>query len=257
MIARILEFLPRLIALSLAAIALAGCDSRRTAESPSESTSGTVALFKEGKGILFTEETESFLNTEVAEVLEKPVIRRFEKAAQVYRSPSLENPGGATVLLNAEEKKRVHVGQPVKLKSLDGGAEFTGNLIRIDASAQSAFGQVEALVEFAGSEASHPVGRFLNASFAAAEARPAFAVPKSALLSTAEGSFVYVVNGGWLTRTRVQPGTRDGDFVEVEDGLYAGDAIVTKGVENLWFVELSALKGGQPCCPVPKNKSGK
>ena len=30
-----------------------------------------------------------------------------------------------------------------------------------------------------------------------------------------------------------------------------------KGVDNLWFIELSALKGGTPCCPVPKKDAGK
>jgi len=28
--------------------------------------------------------------------------------------------------------------------------------------------------------------------------------------------------------------------------------VAVKGVQNIWLVELSALKGGTPCCPVKK-----
>jgi multidrug efflux pump subunit AcrA (membrane-fusion protein) len=77
-------------------------------------------------------------------------------------------------------------------------------------------------------------------------------VPKSALLSGAEGDSVYTVNGTHLTRTRVKAGMTREDRVEIRDGLYAGDIVACKGVEGLWAVELSALKGGTPCCPMPK-----
>ena len=92
----------------------------------------------------------------------------------------------------------------------------------------------------------------MTATLTNGEARPVFVVPESALLVTADGSYVYAVNGTHLTRTRVKTGAASEGFVEIEDGLYAGDSVAAKGVDGLWLVELSALKGGTPCCPVPK-----
>ena len=66
----------------------------------------------------------------------------------------------------------------------------------------------------------------------------------AALLRTATGTFVYVVNGANLLRTPVKPGASDGAFIEILDGLYAGDVVVTHGVEHLWLTELRLTKGG-------------
>jgi len=61
-----------------------------------------------------------------------------------------------------------------------------------------------------------------------------------------------VVNGTHLTRTRVKTGASSEGLVEVQDGLYTGDSVAVKGAQNIWLVELSAIKGGTPCCPVKK-----
>ena len=72
------------------------------------------------------------------------------------------------------------------------------------------------------------------------------------MLVAADGTYVYAVNGTHLTRTRIKTGAASEGLVEIQDGLYAGDSVVVKGVQNIWLVELSALKGGTPCCPVKK-----
>lgn len=72
-------------------------------------------------------------------------------------------------------------------------------------------------------------------------------LPADALLRTAKGDFVYVVNGPWLLRT---PVTVQGDHLAgftVSDGLYAGDVIATRGVRVLWLAELQAINGGVGC----------
>ena len=33
-------------------------------------------------------------------------------------------------------------------------------------------------------------------------------------------------------------------FIEITDGLYAGDVVATGGVEQLWLTELRLTKGG-------------
>jgi multidrug efflux pump subunit AcrA (membrane-fusion protein) len=94
----------------------------------------------------------------------------------------------------------------------------------------------------------------LTATFLIGEPRPVLVVSRSALLTAAEGTFVYAVNGTHFTRTKIKIGATTDGFVEVEDGLYSGDKVVAKGMESLWLIELSALKGGKPCCAVPRRE---
>jgi hypothetical protein len=132
---------------------------------------------------------------------------------------------------------------------------LAGTLTRLDTEFYSRLDQVEALVEFTGSQEQVTVGAVLSAAFVVGEPRPAMAVPESALLTAADGTFVYAVNGEHFTRTKITPGARHDGFVEAKDGLYPGDMLVVKGVEGLWLIELSALKGGTPCCAVRKNET--
>ena len=66
-------------------------------------------------------------------------------------------------------------------------------------------------------------------------------------LRTVEGAFVFAGNGSVYTRTAVQIGAEAGGFVEITDGLLAGDQVVTNGVAALWLVELRSTKGGAGC----------
>jgi multidrug efflux pump subunit AcrA (membrane-fusion protein) len=67
---------------------------------------------------------------------------------------------------------------------------------------------------------------------------------RSAVLDGATGTFVYVVNSGAYLRTPVKVGARSADFIEITDGLYAGDVVVVTPVDQLWLAELRLTKGG-------------
>jgi multidrug efflux pump subunit AcrA (membrane-fusion protein) len=232
-----------------------GCNSKKPAENAAPEND-KVSLFKEGKGILFSVETKKLFGLEIAEVTEKPMPRRLRKTAQVYRPGREGIPASAMLLLSAEEAKELKVGQPVKLKAGD-APEICGTLVLLDPQAHTVLAQIEALVEFADPHQLLPGGAFVTATLINGETRRVFVAPESALLTTADGSYVYTVNSAHLIRTRVKPGAVIDGFVEIEDGLYAGDSVAAKGVDGLWLVELSALKGGTPCCPVPKKKAEK
>ncbi len=73
------------------------------------------------------------------------------------------------------------------------------------------------------------------------------AVPISALLRTVRGDFVYVANGDWFLRTPVVTGAANATHIEIKEGLYEGDAIVTQGVRALSLSEIQALNGGVGC----------
>lgn len=237
-----------ILLLALVLIALAGCGSNKGESAAPES--GKMSLFKEGKGVLLTDETKKLFGVEMAEVMEKPMQLRLQRTAQVYRGGDGAR-AGAMLLLIAEEAAELKAGQPVALQA-GGTPEISATLVRLDKQAQTVLGQVEALLDFDDPQQRCPAGAFVTVTFTNGEAKPLLVVPESALLRAADGNYVYTANGDHLTRTRVKPGAASGGFVAIEDGLYAGDSVVTKGADNLWLVELSALKGGTPCCPVPK-----
>lgn len=65
-------------------------------------------------------------------------------------------------------------------------------------------------------------------------ARSSVAVPELALVREGDSSFVYVVDANMKAkRLSVETGGRDGNLVEIVDGLIAGDKIVTEGVVKL------------------------
>jgi hypothetical protein len=230
-------------------VVLTGCAPKKPESAAPERDK--VSLFKEGKGVLLSDETKKLFGLEMVEVAEKPMQRRLQQTAQVYRAGREGTPASAMLLVSAEEAKELKVGQPVKLQA-GGALAISGALVRMDTQTQMVLGEVEALVEFTDPQQRYPAGAFVTATFTNGESKPVFVVPESVLLTAADGSYVYAVNGSHLTRTRVRPGAVSDGFVEIEDGLYAGDVVAAKGVDGLWLVELSALKGGTPCCPVLK-----
>jgi len=87
-------------------------------------------------------------------------------------------------------------------------------------------------------------GEFLAATITLPRAEAVTVIPRSAVLQTSEGTFIYAVNGDAYFRTAVKVGSEADGLVEITDGLLAGDAVVTKPVETLYLIELRATKGG-------------
>jgi multidrug efflux pump subunit AcrA (membrane-fusion protein) len=246
-----------LVVASFLGVVLAGCHSRST-DGSGKSEPEKVSLFQKGKGICLPDHLKKEFGVETVEVAEKILPRRQTKTARVYRAARGGQRAEASVLVTTEEAQELKPGQmAVFRRTPNDEAPFSGTLVRMDEHARPVLGQVEWLVEFADAARRFPVGAFLSASFITREAKPVFVVPETAVLRGADGCYVYAVNGAHLTRTPVKIGAVTDGLVEIEDGLYAGDAVVGTGVENLWLVELCALKGGTPCCPAPKKGTGK
>jgi multidrug efflux pump subunit AcrA (membrane-fusion protein) len=237
---------------------LYGCSPKPEPAALEKAESKGIELYQKGKGLLLPEKMKSMFGLELAEVAEKPMGRYLTGTAQVYRRAEADRAALATVLISADEAKELSEGQAVRLMGKKGeAAELTGKLVKLDTRAESYLGQTEALIEIADKAHALVEGDVLTATLTIREPKPVVAAPQSAILGCAEGSFVYVVNGEHLTRTAVKTGTRSDGWVEIIDGLYSGDVVAIKALERLWFIELSALKGGTPCCPVPKKEGAK
>ena len=215
-----------------------------------ESPSG--ASFKAGKGVLVTEETKKILGVETVEVSEQklPVQIRFnlqvfgEKHHHAIRE---DDHTGCDVhgsgFLSREQAAPVRAGQGVQIQGQTTTNEALAGVVLAVEQAQ-ALGEAEVIVGLTNATDKVKPGEFLSAVISLPRAEAVTVIPRSALLRTSEGTFVFVVNGDAYFRTAVKLGAEANGLVEITDGLLAGDFVVTKPVETFYLIELRATKGG-------------
>lgn len=188
--------------------------------------------FAEGRGLALSPEVLEALGVKTTAVEERAIAGELRLLAQVFATQPL-------VLASAS------LGADTALR-LEKTGVFTGaKVVRIDRSTTAATGRAEAIFAIEGErQPARALGEFVEVTLAGAPRPAALTVPHSAILDAAAGTFVYVANGTHYLRTAVKLGVRAGDFVEIADGLYAGDIVVTAPVNQLWLTELRLTKGG-------------
>ena len=213
-----------------------------------ESPSG--ASFKAGKGVVITDETRKILGVEIIEVTEVKMPREFTFNVQVFGEKhrheinSQDHAGcdvQASGLVSSNTRSLVKPGQPVNaLKGTNHVA--TGVVLNIQKGLT--LGESEIVIGLSNASTVLKPGEFVSASISIPREEAVMVVPRSAVLKTSEGTFVYAANGDAYLCTPVEVGSQSGGFVEITDGLLAGDQVVVKPVETLWLIELRATKGG-------------
>lgn len=209
------------------------------------------ATHKEGKGITLLPETKERLNLELTEVQDQKLPLEISFAARVFAS----KPNGefeASGILSTEKIPYLRKGSPVKIQ-LQGGKIVPGVVSRT--STPISTNETEVIVHFASSDPAITHGSFLKVHATAESDEAVTTVPKEALIKGTTESFVYVQNEDAYLRTVVTPGRESADKVEIKEGLFEGDFVVSKAAMDLWLVELRAVKGGQGCCPAPPVKA--
>ena len=231
----------------VAALALAGCQPK-----PGESAAGEGSVeigpkYSAKNGLHVPGDTRLSLGLKTVEVTEQKVPARLDVQLRVYHEGKESILASATV--TPEEAKALKRGQVVRVRA--NGANLTGSVTSVDDRLQKATGMAEVLVELARSNGAPSVGVFLSANVTLESEATVVAIPRAALLECSDGHSVYTVSGESFVRTPVKVGAISGDLVEIKDGLYAGDQVVSQPVMSLWMTELAAVKGGQACCVVP------
>lgn len=222
-------------------------DDHHETESPSS--------YQEGKGLSLLDETRKSLGLEMAEVVKRKVRPELIVTAQVYRSASessrqygKERQGNAyaTAFITPETVKQLKSGELLNFASKGSAQEMHQGVVwKIDSSQVPILGKAEALLELPDADASLKVGDFIEAKIPLPPAsEDVLGILSSAVLKTSTGTFAFVQNGNFLLRTEIKTGTSSGEHMEVTEGLYEGDVIVTKPVEALYLIELRATKGG-------------
>ncbi|MBN8246745.1 MAG: efflux RND transporter periplasmic adaptor subunit, partial [Verrucomicrobia bacterium] len=199
-----------------------------------ESEGAGGASFKEGHGVLVKDEARKLLGIEVVDVAEREMTAELRTTFQIFgerHDPgSLAHDtclvqGAAFVATNVAAL--VKVGQAVELRQGTNVA-FAGTVLAIPGSL--ALGEAEIVIGISNAAASLKPGDFVPARVRLARQGLVPSVPVSALLRTAEGTYVYAVNGDAYFRTAVKAGTESDGWVEITDGLLAGDQVVVQPV---------------------------
>ena len=229
-----------------AALALSGCGpvEAKVTEQPPENG----AQFKKGQGLALTDTMKKAIALKVAEVGEQKVAPSFTVALHVmgggiHRVALASTANEASGWLTAEQAALMKPGADIELRAAD-APPTRGTVKRIEKAPYATLGDFELTVETA---TPLEIGARVSATFRAPAGEAVTAVPRSALLKTAEGSFVYAVNGEFYVRTPVKVGAVSDEHVAITDGLYAGDQIVVSPVMSLWLAELQVLRGGKAC----------
>ncbi|MST94528.1 MAG: hypothetical protein EXS33_04555 [Pedosphaera sp.] len=231
----------------LAALALAGCQPKFGESAAGEESVEIGPKYTAKNGLLVPSETRLSLGLKIVGVTEQKVPATLAVQLRVYQTGKESIFASATV--TPEEAKSLKRGQVVHARSND--ANLTGSVTSVNDQLQKATGMAEVLVEFGNPSGAAIGGVFLPASIDLPSAATAVAIPRAALLECSDGPSVYTVSGEHLVRTPVKVGASNAEFVEIKDGLYAGDQVVLQPVMSLWMTELAAVKGGQACCVMP------
>jgi len=234
--------------LSLCAAGCGGHDDDEAQVAPAEGP----ALFEKNKGVLLPADMKRDLGIQTAELAERSLTQATERVAQVYRVAAPGRPGSAVLQLETTDATALATGQPVRLHVAAKPAQIiTGEVSRLESLPA---GRLEAIIVWTELTPEWTTGQFVTALLASTRTNNAATVPASAVIDGATGPFVYAASGEHFVRTPVKLGASGDGWKEITEGLYPGDVVVAAGAETLWMIELCALKGGAPCCPVPLRK---
>jgi hypothetical protein len=213
-----------------------------------ESPSG--ASFMAGKGVIVTDETRKILGVEVTEVMEQKLPSQIRFNMQVFGEKHHhairdDDHAGCDVhgsgFVTLDNAAALRTGQPVQIQTRS-NESLAGVVLAVE-KAQT-LGESEVIVGVTNATEKMKPGEFLSAIVTLPREDVVTVIPRSALLRTSEGTFVYVVNGDAYFRTAVKVGSEASGLLEITDGLLAGDSVVSKPVETFYLIELRATKGG-------------
>lgn len=212
--------------------------------------SESSASFKEGKGVIISEESKKLLGIEVTDVEQRSLRHQIRFSAQVFveRHRHLQNQedhSGCDVHCSGFVTTNVaNFVSPYQLVTISRGSNESLKGIVLAVQKVIGLGESEIVVGVSNAVNVLTPGEFVQTTVWVPKDDRVTAIPASALLRSSEGTFAYVVNGDAYLRTVVKVGVETEDWVEISEGLLAGDQLVIKPVQTLWLIELRATKGG-------------
>jgi hypothetical protein len=199
---------------------------------------------------MVTDETLKILGVKVADVTEQKLPSQIRFNVQVFGEKHHhairdDDHTGCDVhgagFLPLDMAAVLRAGQPVQIQTHN-NESLPGVVLAVEK--MLALGESEVIVGLTNATDKAKPGEFLFAVVTLPREEVVRVIPRSALLRTSEGTFVYAVTGDAFIRTAVKIGAESDGLFEITDGLQAGDAVVIKPVETFYLIELRATKGG-------------
>ncbi|HXC58142.1 MAG TPA: efflux RND transporter periplasmic adaptor subunit [Steroidobacteraceae bacterium] len=112
------------------------------------------------------------------------------------------------------------------------GRNFAGRVVSVDSRVDPGSRAVTVRAAVPNRDGALKPGMFLTVDLSK-ERRAALMVPEQALVPEQARQFIYVVKGAAVNKREVKLGRREPGFVEITDGLRAGDHVVIEGTLKL------------------------
>lgn len=194
--------------------------------------------FKKSKGLFLPALTKETIGLKMLDVEEKALASTLTLQAQVYDTATAGT-ALASAWLPLADAEKLSPGQTLQM---EGNRPATVQEISLLTAKVNQ--QAEVLLAITDKDGKLAVGNFVAGSLALPGAE-GVVIPRGALLTSCQGTFVYTDNGGWLMRTAVTAGAEKDGLIAISDGLLSGDQIVANPVMTLWMTELQAVNGGK------------
>lgn len=128
----------------------------------------------------------------------------------------------------------MHQGSPVKFSVKPfPGRTFVGRITRIAGSVQAATRSEQVEIDIPNSKEELKPGMFASASLPITRPQSSIFVPRSAIVTTAERTYVVRVAQGHASLVDIQQGDENNGQVQVFGNLKAGDVVLRAGTEDV------------------------
>jgi len=112
------------------------------------------------------------------------------------------------------------------------GRQFNGRVLSVDSRVDPATRSVIVRAAVPNADLALKPGMYLTVALSQ-DQRPALVIPEEALVPEQARQFVYLVRGDTVEKREVTLGRRQPGFVEITDGVRAGDRVVIEGTMKL------------------------
>jgi membrane fusion protein, heavy metal efflux system len=147
----------------------------------------------------------------------------------------------ATANIYEKDLSKIKIGQRVRVTVA--GRKFTGKVRNIGAIVNGETRIIPVQAEIENPDRTLTVGMFAELEVLTEKSESVVAIPSAAVVEANGRNLVFVQNGNDFQPVEVVLGRTSGDFVEVDNGLFEGDAIATQRATQLYA---QSLRGSKP-----------
>ncbi|TYQ23303.1 efflux RND transporter periplasmic adaptor subunit [Pseudanabaena sp. UWO311] len=145
----------------------------------------------------------------------------------------------ASANIYEKDLSQVRIGQAVQVKVAGDNTSFVGKVTAIGATVDSTTRVVPVKAEINNAQGKLKVGMFVDLEIISDRAsQPVITVPFAAVVESNGKQLVFVQNGTKYQPVEVKLGRTSGDLVEVQDGLFEGDLVVTQRANQIYAQSL-------------------